>query len=59
MKNQEIKNSSTLGHLFYEKMKVFQSSVECLRGISIYLNNFQIWKISFKDSNLLYKDTCI
>ena len=38
MKSQEIKGSSTLGLLFYEKMRVFQSSVEYLSGISIYLN---------------------
>ena len=42
MKNQEIKGSSTPELLFYEKMKVFQSSVEYLKGISIYQNYFLI-----------------
>ena len=42
MKNQEIKDTSTLGFPFYERMKEFQSSVEYLRGINIYLNYFLI-----------------
>ena len=40
MKNQEIKDTSTLSLLFYEKIKVIPSSTEYLRGISIYLNYF-------------------
>ena len=41
MKNQEIKDPSTLGLLFYERMKVLQSSVVFTgEGVNIYLNYF-------------------
>ena len=42
MKNQEIKGTSTLGLLFYESMKVFQSLVEYLRDMNSDLNHFLI-----------------
>ena len=60
MKNQEIKDTFTLRLIFYEKMKVFQSSIEYLRGIGMYLNYFLILCIlAFTSRNFQMLDPAV